>query len=96
MYLKYKKKHVLNWMYGLFGQNYRVATLSTFYLTDTLPFCSYMHSNIFCHSDNLEHCSKSIILKRLPNFKVFRFKVQFVENFEIFFTNSKILIIKFY
>ena len=28
-----KNKHVLNWTYGLFGQNYRVATLSSFYLT---------------------------------------------------------------
>ena len=28
-----KSKQVLNWMYGLFRQNYRVATLSTFILT---------------------------------------------------------------
>ncbi len=26
------QKLVLNWKYALFGQNYRVATLSTFYL----------------------------------------------------------------
>ncbi len=26
-------KKVLNWTHGLFGQNYRVATLSTFYLS---------------------------------------------------------------
>ena len=26
-------KHVLNWTYGIFGQNERIATLSTFYLT---------------------------------------------------------------
>ncbi len=28
-----KNQHVLNWMYGLFGQNDRVATLSKFNLT---------------------------------------------------------------
>ena len=28
-----KNQHVLNWTYGLLGKNYRVATLSTFYLT---------------------------------------------------------------
>ena len=28
-----KNHHVLNWTYGLFGKNYRVATLSTFSLT---------------------------------------------------------------
>ena len=28
-----KIQHVLNWTYGLLGQNFRVATLSTFYLT---------------------------------------------------------------
>ncbi len=28
-----KNQYVLNWTYGLFGQNYRVATLSTFYPT---------------------------------------------------------------
>ena len=27
-----KIKHVLNWTYGFFGQNYIVAILSTFYL----------------------------------------------------------------
>ncbi len=30
MYMKMSK---INMTYGLFGQNYRVATLSTFYLT---------------------------------------------------------------
>ena len=30
-----KIQHILNWMYGLFGKNYRVATLSTFSLTVT-------------------------------------------------------------
>ena len=33
MYVKYKNKHVLNWTYVYFVQSYRVATLSTFYLT---------------------------------------------------------------
>ena len=28
-----KNNHFLNWTYGLFCQNYRVATHSTFYLT---------------------------------------------------------------
>ncbi len=33
-HVKYKKnQHVLNWTYGLFGKYYRVAILSTFYLT---------------------------------------------------------------
>ena len=31
--LDIKNKHALNWTYGLFGQNYRVAWFSTFYLT---------------------------------------------------------------
>ena len=28
-----KNQHVINWTYGLFGKNYRVATLFTFSLT---------------------------------------------------------------
>ena len=34
MHVKYQQqqKHVLNWTYGLFSQNYRVVTRSTFYL----------------------------------------------------------------
>ena len=27
-------RHALNWKYGFFGQNYRFATLLTFYLTE--------------------------------------------------------------
>ena len=30
-----KNLHVLNWTYRLFGENHRVATLSTLYLTVT-------------------------------------------------------------
>ncbi len=34
MYVKMSKnQHVLNWTYRLFGEYYRVATLSTFSLT---------------------------------------------------------------
>ncbi len=35
MYVKLLKSTYIKWMYGLFGYNYRVATLSTFYLTVT-------------------------------------------------------------
>ncbi len=35
MFVRYKKIiHVLNWTYGLFGWNYRVALLFTLYLTE--------------------------------------------------------------
>ncbi len=33
VYKIFKKITCLKWMYGLFGQDYRVATLSTFYLS---------------------------------------------------------------
>ena len=33
MYEKMSKINILKWTYGLFGHNYRVATLSTLYLT---------------------------------------------------------------